>query len=468
MKYVIIIMWLIPGIILGGTLDMIPFYGDNQRWWVGTVEENSGQSDLNCLGRTRVRIDGIHGPDISLEDLPYAQCILPTTGGGTSGSTDGTPQLLAGARVIGFFLDGAGSQIPVIWGFVPHIAGPTIFQEITAQDNNPNAGDGGGSSSTVNTGIAGLQPESNGNLGGGGKALVYANSDTVVLETNNLDAYGGSGQDNNPNAGDGGGSSSTVNTGIAGLQPEGLVVASTAAKKAILMRPTKRPIIEKAKTNVELTSEFFDDQPSSSFIYEPHHIAAIIGNFIHESGSNANLTIDTEIFSGVENEISQGIAQWNEGSGRLAKLRAFALRHGYPHTDLLMQLKFVDHELRTYTYLNDGFFDTTTVEQATMHFLRFYLRPTWCSTGKQKQRSAERINVTSKLNAKTGLFETNTCVYLTRQQAGGQGNSTVTDLFPFADGGKFPAGSRNFIRSHEHRRVGLAEQIYNLNLTRRP
>ena len=51
------------------------FYGDIQRWWVGTVEEGSGQTDPNGLGRCRVRIDGIHGPDISLDDLPYAQTV---------------------------------------------------------------------------------------------------------------------------------------------------------------------------------------------------------------------------------------------------------------------------------------------------------------------------------------------------------------------------------------------------------
>ena len=386
-----LVCWL--GIILGGTLDM-SFYGDTQRWWMGTVEEGSAQSDPTNLGRPRVRIDGIHGPDIPLESLPYAQCILPVTGGGTSGIGE-NPQLLAGARVTGFFMDGAASQIPCVYGYVPHIAGPTIFQElIAAKEKN--------------------------------KVIVLDNDKTSFIN-----------------------------------------------------RPRLRPNPNLASDNITLIWNFFTDirpgqHSNIAHVYQPYHIAAMIGNFIHESGSNRNLTIDTEIFSGVENEVSQGIAQWNEGSGRLAKLRAFALRHGYPHTDLLMQLKFVDHELRTYTYLNDGFFDTTTVEQATMHFLRFYLRPTWCSTGKQKQRSAERINVTSKLNAKTGLFETNTCVYLTREGAGQSeglpgGNSTVTNLYPFADGGKFPAGSRNFIRSHEHTRVGLAEQINTLyNLTRGP
>ena len=90
------------------------FYGDIQRWWIGTVEEDSGKTDPNRLGRCRVRIDGIHGPDISLDDLPYAQTILPATGGGTSGIGE-NPQLLPGAKVIGFFLYGLLSQLPVIW-----------------------------------------------------------------------------------------------------------------------------------------------------------------------------------------------------------------------------------------------------------------------------------------------------------------------------------------------------------------
>ena len=70
------------------------FYGDIHRWWVGTVEEDSGKTDPNGLGRCRVRIDGIHGPDISLDDLPYAQTLLPATGGGTSGIGE-NPQLLS-------------------------------------------------------------------------------------------------------------------------------------------------------------------------------------------------------------------------------------------------------------------------------------------------------------------------------------------------------------------------------------
>ena len=103
------------------------FYGDIQRWWVGTVAENSGQDDPTGLSRCRVRIDGIHGPDISLNDLPYAQTILPCTGGGTSGIGE-NPQLLPGCRVTGFFLDGTNSQLPTIYGCLPHVGIPSITQ----------------------------------------------------------------------------------------------------------------------------------------------------------------------------------------------------------------------------------------------------------------------------------------------------------------------------------------------------
>ena len=104
------------------------FYGDIHRWWIGTVEEASGQTDPTGLGRCKVRIDGIHGPDIRQWDLPYAQTILPATSGGTSGNVE-TPQLLSGAKVIGFFLDGALSQLPVIWGYIPFTEKPSIIQQ---------------------------------------------------------------------------------------------------------------------------------------------------------------------------------------------------------------------------------------------------------------------------------------------------------------------------------------------------
>jgi len=113
------------------------FYGDIQRWWVGTVVEDSGKTDPTGLGRCIVRIDGVHGPDISDFDLPYAQTIMPSTSGGSSGIGE-TPQLQRDTRVIGFFLDGVMSQLPVIWGYLPYIGVPSIIQqEIIAKEKKP-------------------------------------------------------------------------------------------------------------------------------------------------------------------------------------------------------------------------------------------------------------------------------------------------------------------------------------------
>ena len=101
------------------------FYGDMFRWFLGTVVETG--TDPDDLHRVKVRIDGVHGIDITNSDLPYAQCILPTTSGGTSGTGE-NPRMLPGARVCGFFADGKFSQLPIIMGPIPHIELPSGVQ----------------------------------------------------------------------------------------------------------------------------------------------------------------------------------------------------------------------------------------------------------------------------------------------------------------------------------------------------
>ena len=58
---------------------MSGFYGDVMRWWVGVVEEIA--TDIDKLGKVKVRIYGVHddASKISIDDLPYAQCLVPTT-----------------------------------------------------------------------------------------------------------------------------------------------------------------------------------------------------------------------------------------------------------------------------------------------------------------------------------------------------------------------------------------------------
>lgn len=105
------------------------YYGDDHRWWLGNVINSNPPAGLE--GRVKVRIIGIHNPDtneIPEKDLPWAQVLLPTTEGGSSG-IGRIPQLSNGAFVFGMFLDGISSQIPLILGSLPHTEIPTSVQK---------------------------------------------------------------------------------------------------------------------------------------------------------------------------------------------------------------------------------------------------------------------------------------------------------------------------------------------------
>lgn len=105
------------------------YYGDNVRWFVADVIDSTPPYGLE--GRVRVRIHGVHSPstkDIAQADLPWAQCVIPTTEGGVSG-IGGTPKLEPGALVFGFFMDGKASQVPVVLGSLPKIETPTRIQK---------------------------------------------------------------------------------------------------------------------------------------------------------------------------------------------------------------------------------------------------------------------------------------------------------------------------------------------------
>lgn len=91
------------------------FYGDSVRWFVATVVNNV---DPDRQGRVQIRIYGVHSPyenEIPTGSLPWAQTLLPTTEGGTSG-IGRIPQLLPNALVFGIFLDGPASQLPLVLG----------------------------------------------------------------------------------------------------------------------------------------------------------------------------------------------------------------------------------------------------------------------------------------------------------------------------------------------------------------
>lgn len=105
------------------------FYGDDHRWFFGTVINAHPPAGLE--GRVKVRINGVHNPssgEIPEKDLPWAQVLIPTTEGGSSG-IGRIPQIVAGTFVFGVFLDGVSSQIPLILGSLPRVELPTSNQK---------------------------------------------------------------------------------------------------------------------------------------------------------------------------------------------------------------------------------------------------------------------------------------------------------------------------------------------------
>jgi hypothetical protein len=111
------------------------YYGDKTRWFIGTVVD--GTPPFGYEGRVRVRIHGVHNPStryVSQNDLPWAQCVIPTTEGGVSG-IGSSPDVKAGALVFGMFMDGKESQVPLIIGSLPHTEYPTPIQQSLAYDD---------------------------------------------------------------------------------------------------------------------------------------------------------------------------------------------------------------------------------------------------------------------------------------------------------------------------------------------
>lgn len=87
-------------------------------WWHGVVEDIN---DPLKIGRLRVRILGWNheiktGGGVPTQDLPWAQVLQPITSAAMSGLGRSPTGILQGSWVIGFFLDGANAQQPVVIG----------------------------------------------------------------------------------------------------------------------------------------------------------------------------------------------------------------------------------------------------------------------------------------------------------------------------------------------------------------
>lgn len=112
------------------------FYGDDTRWFVATVVNTVPPPSLE--GRIKIRIHGVHNlytGEIPERDLPWAQVALPTTEGGLSGIGRNVG-IVPGSFVYGIFMDGKGSQIPLVLGSMPRIELPTIVQTRSPQNQD--------------------------------------------------------------------------------------------------------------------------------------------------------------------------------------------------------------------------------------------------------------------------------------------------------------------------------------------
>ena len=118
-------------------LNPVPYeyYGDNVRWFIATVIDAS--PPFGFEGRVKIRIHGLHSEETYLlpqQDLPWAQCVLPTTEGGISGIGK-SPKIQANSLVFGMFMDGNHSQTPIVLGSLPHLEFPTLIQNNQALED---------------------------------------------------------------------------------------------------------------------------------------------------------------------------------------------------------------------------------------------------------------------------------------------------------------------------------------------
>lgn len=127
---------------------------DGFRWWIGQVAPIDSQGDQANGGgwgnRYKVRIMGYHPFDdteLPNNDLPWAQCLLPTTSGTGAAQTAENTKLKPGDVVFGFYLDSDNAQAPVIMGafgrtdqvLTKHYASPFVpFTGSTDRIKKPN------------------------------------------------------------------------------------------------------------------------------------------------------------------------------------------------------------------------------------------------------------------------------------------------------------------------------------------
>ena len=335
---------------------MMNFYGDNIRWFLGTVVDINDPFEM---GRVRVRIHGLHTDntdDIPTSDLPYAQVVADIRQGGVSGigSNIGIKE---NAQVFGIFLDGKNSQVPLVLGSLTKIEGTPSYELKQLVEENADS-------------IARLNDRVNvisNSVSSREKHTVEADRETFPTAESNIEKAflflksgeaGLIGDDQNRGA---------IVSGIVG----NLIVESGFAGKFRVVDSS------------DPTKDFEVDRPG-------------------------RIDIHPDIINVKEGSV--GIAQWNPSKNagfRLMELQKFSNERNLPATSLRAQLLFIKHELFKYRWmgLDQGLLGVSSgidgAEEACRIFEEYYERPQAGSTDKRLSRARECFNTYENFTRRT-------------------------------------------------------------------
>ena len=96
---------------------------DGSKYWNAELEDGNGDfdyGDFDWTNKVKVRIIGYHSPnrkELPTYDLPWAQVLMPPIYSQRSG-IGSIHQLQLNSWVVGFFMDGASAQIPIVMGTI--------------------------------------------------------------------------------------------------------------------------------------------------------------------------------------------------------------------------------------------------------------------------------------------------------------------------------------------------------------
>tara|TARA_B100000427_G_scaffold223692_1_gene187397 strand:+ start:1820 stop:3934 length:2115 start_codon:yes stop_codon:yes gene_type:complete len=123
-------------------LSKIDFAGkDGFNWFVAQVTTDKAwrKFDETDGYRAKVRILGVHPPEMKDKDLPWAQFLTPANWGSGNNYGGQSFALQGGETVMGFFLDGDEGQQPVIFGSMPQstfVTSPIKWEQATSNETS--------------------------------------------------------------------------------------------------------------------------------------------------------------------------------------------------------------------------------------------------------------------------------------------------------------------------------------------